>query len=133
LNRPTSYLASLCLSGFRCREILKYLLSHASSQDERGTVREHVRKMDRPQRETTMIILLIAGGSATLAALVLGYVAHYDFELSRQQIRTPAVLGAVLIGVLMAVEFSARGCASYDPAILASRFELLALDWGSCA
>ena len=72
---------------------------------ENGRVRAHIRKMDRPQRETAIIMLLIAGGSATFAALMLGYVAHYDFGLSRQQIRTPAVLGAALIAVLMAVEF----------------------------
>jgi len=61
--------------------------------------------MDRPQIETAVIELLIGGGSATFTALMLGYVAHYDFGLSRQEIRTPAVLGAVIIAVPIAVEF----------------------------
>jgi len=71
----------------------------------REGVRAHIRMMDRPQIETAVIELLIGGGSATFTALMLGYVAHYDFGLSRQEIRTPAVLGAVIIAVPIAVEF----------------------------
>jgi hypothetical protein len=72
---------------------------------ENGRVPAHIRKMDRPQIEAAIIMFLIAGGSATFTALMLGYVAHYNFGLSRQQIRTPAVLGAVIIAVLIAVDF----------------------------
>jgi hypothetical protein len=43
--------------------------------------------------------------SATFAALTLAYIAHYEFGLSRQEIRTPAVVGATVIAVLVAVEF----------------------------
>jgi mannose/fructose/N-acetylgalactosamine-specific phosphotransferase system component IIC len=34
-----------------------------------------------------------------------GYVAHYAFGFSRQEIRTPAVIGAAIIGLLMATEY----------------------------
>jgi len=65
--------------------------------------------MDASQRETVVIMILIAGGSAAFAALLLGCVAHFDFGLSREQIRLPAVFGAAIIAVLMAVEFFAKG------------------------
>lgn len=71
----------------------------------REGVRADIRMMDRPQIEAAVIVLLITGGSATFTALMLGYVAHYDFGLSRQEIRTPAMLGAAAIAVLIAVEF----------------------------
>ncbi len=48
---------------------------------------------------------LVAMGTATMAALTLAYIAHYDFGLSRQEIRKPAVVGAAVIAVLLAVEF----------------------------
>ena len=51
------------------------------------------------------IFLVVRGVAAAFAAVFLGYVAHYEFGLSREQIRTPAVIGAGLIAVLMAVEF----------------------------
>jgi hypothetical protein len=44
-------------------------------------------------------------GTATMAALTLAYIAHYDFGLSRQEIRTPAVAAAAVIAMLVAVEF----------------------------
>jgi len=50
-------------------------------------------------------MVLIAGGSAVLTAIFVGYVAHYDFGLSREQIRLPAVCGAAVIAVLMAIKF----------------------------
>lgn len=47
--------------------------------------------------------------TAPMAAAMLGYIAHYDFGLSRQAIRTPAVVGAIIIAVvvatLMAIDF----------------------------
>lgn len=51
---------------------------------------------------------LMAMSTATEAALTLAYIAHYDFGLSRQEIRTPAVVGAVVIGALVAVEFFSK-------------------------
>jgi hypothetical protein len=42
--------------------------------------------------------------SAAFAAFSLGYIAHYDFGLSPEEIRTAAVVGAAIIAVLVAVE-----------------------------
>ena len=42
--------------------------------------------------------------TAAFAALWLAYIAHYDFGLSRQEIRIPAVVGAAVIAVLVAIE-----------------------------
>jgi hypothetical protein len=47
-------------------------------------------------------------GTATMAALTLAYIAHYDFGLSRQEIRTSAVAAAAVIAMLVAVEFFAK-------------------------
>jgi hypothetical protein len=58
--------------------------------------------------ETTIGIVLrymMAAGTATTSALTLAYVAHYDFGLSRQQIRTPAVVAAGITAMVMAIEF----------------------------
>jgi hypothetical protein len=48
---------------------------------------------------------LMAMRTATEAALTLVYVAHYDFGLSRQEIRAPALVAAVVIAVSVTVEF----------------------------
>jgi hypothetical protein len=40
-----------------------------------------------------------------VTALSVGYIAHYDFGFSRQEIRTPAVIGAAIIGLLVAIEY----------------------------
>jgi hypothetical protein len=58
--------------------------------------------------ETTVgrvLTYLMAAGTAAATALTLAYIAHYDFGLSRQEIRTPAVAAAAIIAMLMAVEF----------------------------
>ena len=49
--------------------------------------------------------LMMAMSTASAIALSLAYIAHYDFGLSREEIRTPAVVGAAVIAVLVAVEF----------------------------
>ena len=49
--------------------------------------------------------IVMAMSMASAIALSLAYIAHYDFGLSRQEIRTPAVVGAAVIAVLVAVEF----------------------------
>jgi hypothetical protein len=43
--------------------------------------------------------------TAGFAALALAFIAHYDFGLSREEIPTPAVVGAAVIAVLVAVEY----------------------------
>ena len=48
---------------------------------------------------------MMAMSTASAIALSLAYIAHYDFGLSRQEIRTPAVFCAAVIAVLVAVEF----------------------------
>jgi len=58
--------------------------------------------------ETTMgrvLSLLMCVVAAATTALALAYIAHFDFGLSRQQIRTPAIVGAGVIAVLVAIEF----------------------------
>jgi hypothetical protein len=58
--------------------------------------------------ETTVgrvLSFLMSVVAAASTALSLAYIAHYDFGLSRQEIRTPAVVGAAVIAVLVAVEF----------------------------
>jgi hypothetical protein len=49
--------------------------------------------------------LMTFGVAATAVALSLAYIAHYDLGLSREEIRTAAVIGAAVIAALVAVEF----------------------------
>jgi hypothetical protein len=58
--------------------------------------------------ETTadrVLSFLMLGATAVTTALSLAYIAHYNFGLSREEIRTPAIVGAAIIAVLVAVEF----------------------------
>jgi hypothetical protein len=52
-----------------------------------------------------VLIFVMAASTAIATARTLAYIAHYDFGLSRQEIRTPAVVGAAVIAVLVAIEF----------------------------
>jgi hypothetical protein len=49
--------------------------------------------------------LMMSGVAATGVALSLAYIAHYDFGFSREEIRTPALVGAGIVAALVAVEF----------------------------
>ena len=40
-----------------------------------------------------------------MTALSLGYIANYDLGFSRQEIRTEAVIGAIIVGLLIATEY----------------------------
>ena len=40
----------------------------------------------------------LAAVGAIVTALSVGYIVHYDLGFSRQEIRTEAVIGAVIIG-----------------------------------
>jgi hypothetical protein len=51
-----------------------------------------------------VLVVLMSVGGAVMAAVTVGYVAHYDFGLSRQEIRTSALVGAIVIVALLAVE-----------------------------
>jgi hypothetical protein len=63
----------------------------------------HIRAM-----ETTIgrvLSAMIATSIAIVVSLTLAYIAHEDFGLSPQAIRIPAVIGAVVIAALVAIEF----------------------------
>ena len=47
----------------------------------------------------------LAAVGAIVTALSVGYIPHYDLGFSRQEIRTQAVICAVIIGLLMATEY----------------------------
>jgi hypothetical protein len=47
----------------------------------------------------------LAAVGTIVTSVSAGYIAHYDFGFSRQEIRTPAVIGAAIIGLLMATEY----------------------------
>jgi len=49
-----------------------------------------------------------SGVSALMIAYLLGYAAHYQWGISRVAIRTDALLAALLICVLVAIEFFCR-------------------------
>jgi hypothetical protein len=49
--------------------------------------------------------LLVSVCMAAMAALTVGYIAHYDLGFSRQDIRTRALIGAAIIALLLATEF----------------------------
>jgi hypothetical protein len=51
-----------------------------------------------------VIVIMMATSTAVAVSLWLAYIAHYDFGLSRQEIRTPALVAAAVIAVLVAVE-----------------------------
>jgi hypothetical protein len=55
--------------------------------------------------ERTTIVVMCSGAAAIVAAIMLGYIAHYNYGLSREQIRNPAVIGAAAIALLIAVEY----------------------------
>jgi chromate transport protein ChrA len=57
--------------------------------------------MDQRQVGTPAFMIALTCFTAPLAAAMLGYIAHYDFGLSRQEIRTPAVVGAAVIAVVI--------------------------------
>jgi hypothetical protein len=68
--------------------------------------------MDQRQVDAAKFMIAVTFFTAPTAAAMLGYIAHYNFGLSRQEIRTPAVGGAIIIAVviatLMAIDFFNR-------------------------
>ena len=49
-----------------------------------------------------------AGVSALVVAFLLGYAAHHDWGLSRAAIRTDALVAALLLGMLVAIDTLGR-------------------------
>jgi hypothetical protein len=47
--------------------------------------------------------LLVAVFAASLVAITVGYVAHYDFGLSRLDIRKSALMGAAIFALIFAL------------------------------
>jgi hypothetical protein len=57
--------------------------------------------------ETTVgrvLAILLSVATAVTAALTAGYTARYDLGFSPQQIRTQAVILAIVIGLLLAID-----------------------------
>ena len=55
---------------------------------------------------------LSVAGATAMVAFWLGYIAHYDLGFSRQEIHTPAVIAAMVIAMLVAIEFFGKNGAS---------------------
>lgn len=53
----------------------------------------------------TVVFRWLAAVGTIVTPVSAGYIAHYEFGFSRQEIRTPAVIGAAIIGLLMATEY----------------------------
>jgi hypothetical protein len=51
------------------------------------------------------LAFLMAVVAAAASALAFAYIAHHDLGLWPQEIRIPAVVGAVVIAALVAIEF----------------------------
>ena len=49
-----------------------------------------------------------SGFSALVIAYILGYAAHYQWGIPRVALRTDALLAALLIAVLVAIDFFGR-------------------------
>jgi hypothetical protein len=64
----------------------------------------HIDGMESGPSEFAIFRWLAAVG-AIVTALSVGYIAHYDLGFSRQEIRTQAVIGAAVIGLLIATEY----------------------------
>jgi hypothetical protein len=72
--------------------------------------------MDGRQADTFAFMTAVTCFTTPVAAAMLGYIAHYNFGLSRLEIRKPAVVGAVIIAIHQCqLIFSVEGCASHDP------------------
>jgi hypothetical protein len=54
--------------------------------------------------EKIAAVVVGSGAAAVVAAFMLA-IAHYGLGLSRQEIRTPAVIAAAIIGLLLATEY----------------------------
>jgi hypothetical protein len=64
--------------------------------------------MDRRQADTFAFMTAVTCFTAPVAAAMLGYITHYNFGLSRLEIRFPAVVGAVVIATPVAIDFFCR-------------------------
>ena len=58
--------------------------------------------MERRQADTFAFVTAVTCFTAPVAAAMLGYIAQYNFGLSRLEIRVPAVGGSIIIAVVIA-------------------------------
>jgi hypothetical protein len=58
--------------------------------------------MDQHPLDTAFVMIAITCFTAPVAAAMLGYSVHYQFGWSRQEIRTTAVVAAIIITVVIA-------------------------------
>jgi hypothetical protein len=59
--------------------------------------------MERPVDRALLFLMSVV--TAAVTALALALVAHFDFGLSREEIRSAAMVGAGVVTMLVAVEF----------------------------
>jgi hypothetical protein len=59
--------------------------------------------MERPVDRALLFLMSVV--TAAITALALALVAHFDFGLSREEIRSAAMVGAGVVTMLVAVEF----------------------------
>ena len=57
--------------------------------------------------QSTRIALLrwLAAVAAIVTAFILEYIAHDDFGFAREEIRTPSLIAAVIIGLLLSAAY----------------------------
>jgi hypothetical protein len=70
----------------------------------KGPSASHIDGMESGPSEIK-VLRWLAGVGAIVTASSVGYIAHYDLGFSRQEIRTQAVIGAVIIGLLVTIEY----------------------------
>jgi hypothetical protein len=58
--------------------------------------------MDQRPLDAAVLMIVITCFTAPVAAAMLGYTVHYQFGLSRQEIRTTAVVAAIIITIVIA-------------------------------
>jgi chromate transport protein ChrA len=58
--------------------------------------------MDQHPLDTAFVMIAITCFTAPVAAAMLGYSVHYQFGLSRQEIRITAVVAAIMITIVIA-------------------------------
>ena len=68
--------------------------------------------MNQRQLDESAFMIAVTCFTAPMAATMLGYTAHYNFGMTRQEIRTLAVIGAIIIAIviatLVAIDFFCR-------------------------
>jgi hypothetical protein len=57
------------------------------------------------KRVDTVIRIMMSGVTASVVAFWLAYIARYDFGLSHEEIRAPALVGAGIIAALVVIDF----------------------------